>query len=170
VTDHRLFVAFADMEIDTRTFTRPKKSSAGEPKLSRITNMPTVNTVVQVTSIKDKRSLQETPPSNGDGDHGFSEIGPRTFTRPGSERAKRSLFTLANQTNLQVDQSSGDNVDSVCQNGRETIMEYNNSHDWGTVDDISSAKLGGSCRRLSEVADVQNLARVQEESEYNLMF
>jgi hypothetical protein len=159
---------FTDAPIDTRTFTRPKKSANGEPKRGRIIDLKNLESELLPVTANGRRSSQETPPTNGCVEGDWSEINSRTSTRQGSARAKRSLFTQAQQINLADARTDavdcGSDVDSVRCNGGEAMTDYSDGNGWGTADGVASARFGGSCRRLSEVADVQILAKVQEES------
>jgi hypothetical protein len=170
-SQHSLSVSLStfctDTPIDTRTFTRPKKSANGEPRLGRIVDLKNLEAELIPVTAGGRRLSQETPPTNGNVEGDWSEINSRTFTRQGSARVKRSLFTQIQQINSEVGRTEAvdnDDTDSVRCNGGEGLVDYSDGNGWGTADGVASARFGGSLRRLSEVADVQILAKVQEES------
>ena len=152
-----------DSAIDTRTFTRPKKSASGDVKRGRILELKNVEAeLLSVPSTGCRQSSQETPLMNGSAAGEWSEVNSRTFTRPGSTtRAKRSLFNQVQQ--VETTDGSENAVYSVRCNGGEAMVDCNYGDGW--EDGIASVRIGGNCRRLSEVADVQILAKVQEESQ-----
>lgn len=152
-------------EINTKTFTRPKKSTDRKAILGRIADALSKEAEYcgaqnGSSSQSHNAHLQETPWSAND-DNGHCGVASQSIVKPSTARVKRSLFH-SGSNDTAADRTGAVDIDSVRCNGGEALTDCMSTGSNGWDEEI-----GSPGRRLSEVADVQNLARFQEESTYH---